>query len=227
MLSHLSQSLLLNCCIPSPSAPSAAVHLHTHTADWNCVLVDESTHVRVPVRGPFILAKPVKSRSASVLIEVSVQIFSSFIFTKVSPTFPAAVSPDRYNTFHYNHSLNAPHTPSLLPPLLLFHLNPHHVHIPADDKRLPIDTITAANWACALALLKGNGWTTTTTKYRQRATQGDSRAPLSVFVASRAEQIAEQSAELSTAAVLCRTWQGPFSQHDSAVQNWARLNLVL
>lgn len=43
--------------------------------------------------------------------------------------------------------------------------------------------------------------------------------PLSVFVASRAEQIAEQSAELSTAAVLCRTWQGPFSQHDSAVQN--------
>lgn len=33
--------------------------------------------------------------------------------------------------------------------------------------------------------------------------------PLCVFAASRAEQIADQSAELSTAAVLCRTWQGP------------------
>lgn len=52
---------------------------------------------------------------------------------------------------------------------------------------------------------------------------GDSRAPLSVFVASRAEQIAEQSAELSTAVVPCRTWLGPFSQHDSAVQNGAIL----
>lgn len=31
MLSHLSQSLLLNCCIPSPSPPSLPVHLHTHT----------------------------------------------------------------------------------------------------------------------------------------------------------------------------------------------------
>lgn len=54
-------------------------------------------------------------------------------------------------------------------------------------------------------------------------THRDSRAPLSVFVASRAEQIAEQSAELSTAVVPCRTWQGPFSQHDSAVQNGAIL----
>lgn len=42
--------------------------------------------------------------------------------------------------------------------------------------------------------------------------------PLPVFVASRAEQIVEQSAELSIAVVLCRTWQGPFSQHDSAEQ---------
>lgn len=43
-------------------------------------------------------------------------------------------------------------------------------------------------------------------------------------MASRAEQIAEQSAELSTAVVPCRTWRGPFSQHDSAVQNGAILD---
>lgn len=47
--------------------------------------------------------------------------------------------------------------------------------------------------------------------------------PHPVFVASRAEQIAEQSAEFSTAVVPCRTWQSPFSQHDSAVQNGAIL----
>ena len=61
-------------------------------------------------------------------------------------------------------------------------------------------------------------------KTEQDSTHRDSRAPpLSVFVASRAEQIAEQSAELSTAVVPCRTWRGPFSQHDSAVQNGAIL----
>lgn len=47
--------------------------------------------------------------------------------------------------------------------------------------------------------------------------------PYPVFVASRAEQIAEQSAEFPTAVVPCRTWQSPFSQHDSAVQNGAIL----
>ena len=41
--------------------------------------------------------------------------------------------------------------------------------------------------------------------------------------ASRAEQLAEQSAELSTAVVPCRTWPGPFPQHDSAGQNGAIL----
>lgn len=55
-------------------------------------------------------------------------------------------------------------------------------------------------------------------KTEQKYTHGDSRAPLSVFVASRAEQIAEQSAEFSTAVIPCRTWRSPFSQHDSAVQ---------
>lgn len=79
---------------------------------------------------------------------------------------------------------------------------------------------------------KGNGPTVQRTslsitlshnKTEQDDTHGESRAPLSVFVASRAEQIAEQSAELSTAVVPCRTWRGPFSQHDSAVQNGAML----
>lgn len=57
---------------------------------------------------------------------------SSFIFTftKVSPTFPAAVYPDRYNTFYYNQSLNGPMVPSCSPPLLSLHSNPRHVHIP-------------------------------------------------------------------------------------------------
>lgn len=81
--------------------------------------------------------------------------------------------------------------------------------------------MTASNCACALVLFKVSGQTTSyaTTKKEERYRHRDSTAPLSVFVASRAEQIAEQSAELSTAVVLCRTWRGPFSQHDSAVQN--------
>lgn len=44
-------------------------------------------------------------------------------------------------TIHSTTSLpQHPHAPVLLPLLLSFHLNPCHVHIPADDKLLPIYT---------------------------------------------------------------------------------------
>lgn len=49
------------------------------------------------------------------------------------------------------------------------------------------------------------------------------KPPHTVFVASRAEQIAEHSAELFHSVRPCRTWRGPFSQHDSALQNGATL----
>lgn len=51
---------------------------------------------------------------------------------------------------------------------------------------------------------------------KKMTAQGETADSLSLFLTSRAEQIAEQSAELSTAVVLCRTWQSPFSQYDSA-----------
>lgn len=54
MLSHLSQSLLLSCCIPSPSTPSPPVHLHTHAADGNCVYV----HIFLPMYALFVHLNP-------------------------------------------------------------------------------------------------------------------------------------------------------------------------
>lgn len=60
---------------------------------------------------------------------------------------------------------------------------------------------------------------------RGKQTKGerDRESPVWVLVASRAEQIAEQNAELSTAILLCRTWRGPFSQRDSAERACTRI----
>ena len=123
MLSHLSQSLLLNCCIPSPSAPSPPVHLHTHTRCWWELCIRAHISAYVCIVCPF---ESMYETTAHIPVCVCIYIYyyyyyfffmhstahgyclkmqRSISFFPHSPRFPRPSQPqfppDRYNTFYY------------------------------------------------------------------------------------------------------------------------------
>lgn len=124
MLSHLSQSLLLSCCIPSPSPPSLPVHLHTLLTGMYVHINACSTHQTSICMYTWRHFRPCvrPKRSPHVFI---VSKFKDLCFAPFSSKLLLLLTDLHNCNFPWqgqyillHHSLNTPLPPLLLPPLL-------------------------------------------------------------------------------------------------------------